>query len=216
MIKARRPKRTYDSAGRQTRAQQTRRHILEAAHRVFAERGYAGATMQLIAGEAAVSLQTIYAIFKNKPRVLVALFNVSSSSGTEENIPVLQRAGPKAVARERDPRHQISMLAQVVADNLTGAAPVAEILEDAARTEPEIQTILTRLNTQRLEHMSTVVRQIGANGPLRSYTDEASARDIVWALTSPELFLLLTRDSGWSKEKYRSWLEEALSHALLP
>jgi AcrR family transcriptional regulator len=216
MIKAKRPKRNYDSAGRQAMAEQTRRHILEAAHRIFAERGYAGATMQLIASEAGISLQTIYANFKNKPRVLVALFNISSSSGAEENVPMLERARPQAVARERDQRRQISMFTQVVADNLTGAAPVAEILEDAARTEAEIQTILKRLNAQRLEHMGAFVRQIGANGPLRNHEDPSSARDIVWALTSPELFLLLTRDRGWSKEKYRSWLENALTDALLP
>lgn len=172
--------------------------------------------MQIIAAESGVSLQTVYAIFKNKPRVLVALFNLSSSQGAEENVPMLQRAGPQAVARERDQRRQLLMFVQVVADNLTGAAPVSEIMEDAARTEPEIQKILRRLNTQRLEHMTTFVQQISANGPLRPHTDQSSARDIVWALTSPAVFLLLTRDRGWSKEKYGSWLADALIYALLP
>jgi hypothetical protein len=46
--------------------------------------------------------------------------------------------------------------------------------------------------------------------------DEVQARDTVWTLTSPEVFLLLTQDRGWSKEKYAQWLMDMLTRALLP
>lgn len=215
MAKAIRTKRAYDSSHRRALAAQTRRRILESARKLFMERGYAGAAMPAIAAEAGVGLQTIYASFQNKPRLLVALFNASSAAQGEENVPMPQRAGPRAAAGERDQRRQIEMLARVVADNLAGAAPVSEILVDAARTEPEIQRVLKRLNAQRLAHMALAAEQIRANGPFRSNMDTASARDIIWALTSPELFLLLTRDRGWSKEAYAQWLSDMLMHALL-
>jgi len=46
--------------------------------------------------------------------------------------------------------------------------------------------------------------------------DEVEATETVWTLTSPEVFLLLTRDRGWSKGKYAEWLADTLIRALLP
>ncbi len=202
-------KRAYHSAVRQEQISRTRKRILKAAHKLFAERGYAGANMRAIAAEADVGMRSIYTIFKNKPRLLVALFNAVSAPTGEEYLPVPERA------TQRDQREQIQMFAQVVADNLQGAAPVAEIMVDAARTEPEIQRVLGVLHKARLEHMMLLVEQLRANGPLRAGLDAEIARDIVWTQTSPEVFLLMTRDRGWSKESYVNWLADALIHALL-
>lgn len=208
-------KRGYHSAMRQAQASRTRMRILAAAHKLFAEKGYAGASMQAIAAEAGVGMQTIYAIFKNKPRLLVALFNAASAPPGEENTPVPERAAPRAVARQHDQRKQLQMFARVVADNLQGAAPVSEIMMDAARTEPEIRRVLNVLNAARLDHVALFVEQLRSNGPLLGGLDAGKARDIVWALSSPEVFLLMRRERGWSKESYMEWLADALIHALL-
>jgi len=209
-------KREYDSSRRQAQAGETRRHILEAARKLFMERGYAGATAEAIAAEAGVSAQTIYAIFKNKKRMLVSLMNVSPTTGVEDPTPLPERANVQAVAQERDRHRQLEMFAQVVAANLDQAAVVSEIMSDAAKTEPDFNRILQKLNKQRLEHMTLAVQQFAANGPFREEMDEVQARDTVWTLTSPEVFLLLTQDRGWSKEKYAQWLTDMLTRALLP
>ncbi len=217
MAKAKSSKRTYDSTRRQAQAAETRRHILRAAHRLFTQRGYTGATMQAIADEAGVAMQTLYAIFDNKRKILVELFNVSSAAAGEEHTPMPERAGPQAVAREPDQRRQLQMFSQIVAANLEGAAPISEIMADAAKTERDIDKILQRLDRQRLEHIALAVEQIAAHGPFRDdMTPAAHATDVVWALTSPELFLLLTRERGWSKEAYAAWLSDTLIKGLLP
>src|ERR687893_2961747 len=51
---------------RQRQALHTRRLIVDAARRLFLERGYGVTTMEAIAGEAGVAVSTVYAIFKNK------------------------------------------------------------------------------------------------------------------------------------------------------
>jgi AcrR family transcriptional regulator len=209
-------KREYDSSRRQAQAGETRRHILEAARKLFMERGYAGATAEAIAAEAGVSAQTIYAIFKNKKRMLVSLMNVSPTTGVEDPTPMPERANVQAVAQERDRHRQLEMFAQVVAANLDQAAVVSEIMSDAAKTEPDFNRILQKLNKQRLEHMTLAVEQFAANGSFREEMDEVHARDTVWTLTSPEVFLLLTQGRGWSKEKYAQWLTDMLTRALLP
>lgn len=216
MPKSNSTKRKYDSTRRQAQAGETRRQILEAAHKLFIEHGYAGATIEAIAKEAGVALKTVYAVFKNKWKILVTLLNNSSSNSGEENIPMLERAGPKAVAQERDQRRQLQMFAQVIANNLEGAAYISEIMQVAAKTEADVDKMVQNLNKQRWQHMAVAVQQIVTNGPLQEEMDAAHATDIVWTLTSPEVFLLLTRDRGWSKEKYAEWLADTLIRALLP
>lgn len=215
MKKSNSPKRKYDSTRRQAQAEETRRQILTAAYKLFIERGYAGATIEAIAAEAGVAPETIYAVFKNKGRILVSLINFLSATRAEEKIPLLQRAGPLAVAQERDQHRQLQMFAQVVADNLEGAASVSEIILVASKTERNVEKIMQQLTKQRRQHMTSAVQQIAANGPFRENMDEVYATDIVWTLTSPEVFLLLTRDLGWPKEKYAHWLADTLARVLL-
>ena len=216
MTKLKSTKREYDSSRRQAQANETRRHILEAARKLFMERGYAGATAEAIAAEAGVAAQTIYAIFKNKKRILVSLMNVSPTTGVEDHTPMPERTNVQAVAQEHDQRPQLQMFAQVVANNLDQVAGVFEVMTEAAKVEPDFERIIQKLNKQRLEHMTLAVQQIAANGPFRDNMDEAYARNTVWTLTSGEVFLLLTRDRGWSKEQYAGWLADMLIRVLLP
>jgi len=216
MTKSNSPKRKYDSSRRQAQADETRRQMLTAAHKLFIERGYAGATIEAIAAAAGVAPETIYAVFKNKGRILVSLINFLSATRAEERVPLLERAGPQAVAREHNQRRQLKIFAQVVANNLDGNASISEIILVAAKTDHDIKKIMQQLIKQRRQHMAVAVQQIASNGPFRENMDEAYATDTVWTLTSPEVFLLLTRDLGWAKEKYAQWLAETLIRVLLP
>ncbi len=209
------PKRKYDSTRRQAQAEETRRRILDAAQKLFMEHGYAGATIDSISKEAGVALKTVYAVFDNKRNILIELLNRSSSNRGEANTPVLERASVKAVTQERDPQKQLKMFAQVIAGNLEGAAAIAEIMNVAAKTEADINELVQKLNKQRWQNMAFAVNQFSANGALRE-KDEKSATDTVWTLTSPEVFLLLTRERGWSAENYSEWLADKLIRALLP
>ena len=216
MKKSNSPKRKYDSTRRQSQADETRRQILTAAHRLFTERGYAGATIEAIAAQAGVAPETIYAIFRNKGKILASLVNFLSASRAEERVPLLERIGPQAVSQERDPRRQLQLFAQVVANNLEGNASISEIILVAAKTDQDIEKIMQQFIKQRRQHMAVAVQQIAANGPFRDNMDEEYAADTVWTLASPEVFLLLTRDLGWPKDKYARWLTETLISVLLP
>src|ERR1051325_1484143 len=137
MTKEKTPKREYDSSRRQAQASETRRHILEAARKLFIERGYAGATAEAIAAEAGVAAQTIYANFQNKKKMLISLMNVSPATGVEDHTPMLERVSVQAVNQETNRNRQLQMFAEVVANNLDQVADVSEIMADAAKTEPD-------------------------------------------------------------------------------
>ena len=70
-----RPRRSLQPRKRpvQERSRLTVDQILEAAARVFAERGFAGATTNRIAERAGVSIGSLYQYFPNKDTILVAL-----------------------------------------------------------------------------------------------------------------------------------------------
>jgi AcrR family transcriptional regulator len=207
--------RKYDSIRRQAQARQTRLQIAEAARLLFLEKGYAGTTIEAVADRAGVAPETIYAAFKNKRNVLSFLFDISIG-GDDEDIRLLDRPDPQAVLRETDQHSLLRIFAWDITKILHRAAPVFEILRIAGKTEPEIAELVQRLLRERLINMTMVAKQIVANGPLREGLNRARAAEILWSMTSPELYLLLTRDRGWPDEEYIQWLTDTLIRLLLP
>jgi hypothetical protein len=108
------------------------------------------------------------------------------------------------------------MFSTDITEIMSRAAPVFEIMRSAAKLEPEIAELVQNMFEERLQNMTHFVQSVAANGSLRDGLDEAQAGEIVWAMTSPELFQLLTVDRGWTKEKYAQWLADALIRQLLP
>jgi AcrR family transcriptional regulator len=209
------PKRPYNSTRRQEQARQTRQQIADAARRLFTERGYAGATIEAIAQEAEVAPETIYATFGSKRKILSHLMSIAVG-GDDRPIRLLDRPKPQEVMQERDQRQQLSLFAHDITFILERVAPIFEIMRAAAKTEPEIAELLEHTLQERLQNLEIFVHQMAANGPLREGLQTYQAADTVWAITSPELFTLLTVDRGWSREQYRDWLTTSLIRLLLP
>jgi AcrR family transcriptional regulator len=209
------PRRKYDSSRRKEQARQTRLQIVESARQLFLARGYTGATIEAIAQAAGVAEETIYAAFGSKRKILEFLLDISVG-GDDQDVTILDRPGPQAVLHDSDPQRQLAMFAQDITEIMRRAAPIFEIMRDAAKTEPEIAGHLQALLQERLQNMLIFVRHVSANGPLREGLVEKTAGETVWALTSPEVFQLLTRDRGWPAEAYTRWLEDSLVRLLLP
>jgi len=208
-------KRKYDSSRRKAQARQTRLQITEAAYKLFVERGYAGATIEAIAQEAGVAQETVYAIFGSKRKILAFLLDISVG-GDDQPVRILDRREPQAVLHDTDQKRQLAMFAKGITEILIRAAPIVEIMRNAAKIEPEIAELLENMLKERLQNMTSFAQSVADNGPLQVGLDEAQAGEMVWAMTSPELFQLLTIDRGWTKEKYTQWLTDVLPRLLLP
>ncbi len=207
-------KRKYDSSRRQAQARQTKLQIAEAARVLFIERGYAGTSMESIAERAVVATETIYAIFQNKRNVLSFLFDISIG-GDDESIHLLDRPGPQEVLKETDPQRLLTLFANDITQILHRAAPVFEVLRIAAKTEAEISELVQRLLRERMANMTMVAKHLAATSSLREGLDRARAAELIWSMTSPELYLLLTRDLRWTDEQYTDWLKDTLARLLL-
>jgi AcrR family transcriptional regulator len=209
------PVRKYDSTRRQAQARQTRLQIATAARVLFLERGYAGTSIEAIADKAGVAPETIYATFKNKRNILSFVFDISIG-GDDEDIRLLDRPDPQAVLQETDQHRLLTLFARDITKILHRAAPIFEILRIAAKTEPEIAELVQRLLRERMANMNIVAKKVAANGSLREGLNRTGAAEQIWAMTSPELYLLLTRDRGWMDEEYSQWLTDTLIRLLLP
>jgi AcrR family transcriptional regulator len=215
MAKSTQPKRTYNSTRRQAQARQTRQQIADAARKLFIQRGYAGATIEAIAQEAAVAPETVYAVFGNKWKIMRHVLDIAIG-GDDAPIHLLDRPEPQAVFRDTDQHRQLRQFARNIASVIERVAPVFEIMQMAAKNEAEIAELVQHALDERWHNLQTMLGHVAANGPLREGLDLARAADTVWTLTSAEVYLLLTANRGWSRDQYADWLGESLIRLLLP
>jgi len=211
MAKPVKPRRPYRSERRREQAQQTRRRILDAAHRLFVERGFSGTTIAAVATEAGTAAETVYAIFGSKPGLLADL--VSAAVRGDESTPVQEQSGPAAVRAATDQREQLRLFANDIVRRLERVGPLMTVLATEARSEPALDDLYQELHRTRLRGLRILTDALRANGPLRLDVDRAT--EAVWALASPELHVLLTRTRGWARAAYVDWLAESLSALLL-
>jgi AcrR family transcriptional regulator len=208
-------KRKYDSSRRQAQARETRRQIVEAARSLFIKRGYNGTTIDAIAQAAVVAPETVYAIFGNKRKILSHLMDISIG-GDDQPIRLIDRPEPQAVLHDTDQRRQIMMFSQGITEIMARVAHLFEIMRSAAKTEKDIEDLLQHMLKERLENMTIFVQRIATRGGLRERMEVSTAGELVWTITSPEVFLLLTRDRNYSTEQYAAWLQATLTRLLLP
>lgn len=203
--------RLYRSERRREQAEETRQRVLDAAAKLFVERGYGGASIAAIAEGAGVSAETIYARFGNKRTLLGEL--VRRAVRGDDPRPVPEQERPRALVASSDQHEQLALFAADIVLRLERAAPVVAIVAGASPSDPELAELLARLHADRLKNLRVLVDALAANRPLRLGHDDAV--ETVWALTSPELHQLLTRIRGWKRRRYCKWLADSLAHLLL-
>jgi AcrR family transcriptional regulator len=205
-------RRPYDSPVRQEQAAQTRARIVESAGELFVAQGYGRTTIRQIAEAAGVAVDTVYATFGSKPRVLTAVIDerLSAGSGAAN---VMDRPEAVAVRDETDQHRQVQLLGRYLATVVTGVMPVFEMLRSAAAAEPAIAEVYAEMQGYRLQNMRRAIDWIAARGPLRLPPVEAA--ETLWALASPDTARQLMVGQGWSAERYGEWLADVLGRAIL-
>ena len=209
-------KRRYDSSRRRAQAAQTRREIIAAAHDVFLELGYAGGTMQQIADAAGVVVETIYRGFDGKAALFRAVVEAAVSGGAERaERPVEHRPAIREIIEESDPRRKIEMYADTQPGVHVRLGPLYRVLAEAAAVDPELAALQDDLERDRLEGMARFAADLVATGGLRSDVDAEHARDVIWTLASHQVYEMLVIQRGWATDRYRDWVAQMLTAALL-
>jgi AcrR family transcriptional regulator len=207
------PKRRYDSSGRQAQARRNRQVILDAAQRHFLEGGYAATTVAAVAAEAGVSVETIYKAFGGKPGLVRAIYDRGLAG--REPVPAYQRADEMR-ERETDPRAIMRNWGTLASEVSSVVSPIARLVRAAAASDPDMAALLRANNDvreRRARHHASFLKR---RGYLRHGVSLAQATDILWTCTSDELYDLLVTQRGWAPPRYARWLADYMIATLLP
>jgi AcrR family transcriptional regulator len=200
--------RTAKSPSRKERALATRRRMMDAAFQVFSERGYAKTTMEAIAAEAGVAVQTVYFTFHTKAELLQAAYEYAVL-GPEGTPPHLAEWWD-AAEREPDVAKAVAQIVDGTVEVFERAAPLVWAVhgDEDARATYEFNEQLRREGYER------IVAFLARKHPLRRGLTRPKARDLMLTLLGPHVFVLLTRQLGWSVREFATWARAALLREL--
>jgi AcrR family transcriptional regulator len=191
---------------RDERAQVTRRRIADAARVLFRTRGYGATTLQAVAEDAGVAVQTVYAVYGSKAGILHELRDT-----------VLRQPAAEALyadaMEEADAGRKLELFASSIRRRWEFGHDVVAIQRDAAATDPSLRAEVEHVLGMRRNGIARLARSLGEE--LSAGIDPAQAAAILDALTLPEIYSELRDISGWTADKYESWLGQCLKNQLL-
>ena len=204
---------TQKRTRRAEKARATHDRIVEAATRLFLERGYVQTTIDAVAEAGDVAVETVYARFRNKTNLMIA---VKEAAVTEHGeVPLDRRPELDALAAEPDQRRQLKIAAGLSRGMLERISPVYAVLRNAAAADDGLREHLAADIAVRRNFQRTIVKLIRAQRPLRRGLSVAQAAETYSALANPDVYLLLTIHHGWSADRYQTWLADSLASLLL-
>lgn len=204
----RKVKRPYRSPRRREQAEETRRRILSAARRLFVARGYGGATMESIAEEGGVAVQTVYATLGSKKGILLALLDEMAADA--------DRGGMEAAvaAAKGDPRRQLRERLAFTTRFYAAGADLIQIARTVSGVEPDLLDLWNEGEARRYRAADTLVTEWAAAGALAPGLGVREAVDLVWAFGGPDLFRLLVVERGWEQSRFEEYLAAFLEGQL--
>ncbi|RSM52491.1 TetR/AcrR family transcriptional regulator [Amycolatopsis sp. WAC 01376] len=199
---------------RAERAAETRRRIIEAARELFLADGYGATTLQQVADRAGVAVQTIYFTFRNKPALLKELVDVAIA-GDDSPVATMERPWFAQVLDAPDARTAVTALVTGSRAVLERVAAVNDMVRTATAAHPDLRELWPdREDPRHTVHTAAAKALLEKPGVRTDLTVEKAA-DILYAVLSPELFLILTRDRAWAPGDWEPWVEELLAAQLL-
>jgi AcrR family transcriptional regulator len=207
-------KRNYESALRAEQAKATRRAIVDAAARLFVERGYGPTTVDAIAKAAGVSRKTVFTSVGGKLQAL-KLARDWAIVGDDEPIPLMARPQVKQAQAEPDARQILRMHAAMVRDVNSRVAQIVHVIESAAGLDADIRALSDEGRAQRQTGMRALAAELQRRAALRPDLDADLAADILCVYNDSRVYRHLVHERGWSPERFEQWLAEALTAQLI-
>ena len=208
-----RPRR-YDSPVRRERALETERRILRAAATAFADTGYVGTSLAVIANEAGVNPRTVYKVFGTKVGLLSRLVDVAMV-GDQEAVPVAGRSWTLDAFRAPTGVERVAAFAAAIRRVMESAGAVFRTAAQAAVADPEASALWRDGQKRRQQDAAAFIAALHDASHLRSDRTPDEATGSVWLLTSPETYLQMTDGLAWSADQYEQWLRQSMFDLLL-
>jgi len=190
------------------RRERTRLRILDAANRQLLERGYHGVGLEAVAREAGVTRQTVYDQFGSKAGLLGAMI------GRQEEQAGLPRVLQKVVS-QIDGMSMLKAMLDAIVEVEPLVYPYSRLVYAARLDDPVAADMWHARMSSRRAGMGMVFARLASDGRLRRGSTPEEAAEIAWALASPHQYEYLVIERGWTVERYRRHLEEAITSNLI-
>ena len=165
-------------------------------------------TIEAIARRAEVSAPSIYAIFKSKPGLLIALLDQSMFGADYEEV-------VRQTLNATDPETRLRRAAAVSRQIRSAQSAAFDLMRSAGVVAPELAKLEQQREHLRYEKEEGMINFLRDTEALRSGLSHRTARDIFWMLTGGDVYRMLVRERGWSPQKYQNWLADTLVRSLL-
>jgi AcrR family transcriptional regulator len=193
---------------REEYAQATRRAILDAARRLFAERGYFATKVDDVADEARVAPATVYAVAGGKRGLLEAVIRTWTTD------PIVERT-TEQVGVSTDP-------VEIIRDVASGVRHMREEWSDVIRllltTAPHDSDVAEQLRSATDTYRAAfvpVAKRLAKLSALRPDINVPTAVDLLWFYFGYSSYFTLHDDNHWSYERAEQWLADQACRTLL-
>jgi AcrR family transcriptional regulator len=201
------PARQYNSPARQQQAAETRDRIIAAARELFAQKGYDQTSIEEVATAARVSAPTVFAVFGSKRGILAGLLDRALYGNEHDGITA-------AAKRISDPILRLRSVAAIARQVHDAERAEMTVLRGLSTLSPEIAELEQAHESQRFRRQKSAVRSAAQAKRLRDDLTENEARDILWTLTSRDVYRKLVVERGWTSARYEMWLAGTIEQSL--
>lgn len=206
--------RPYRSSLRDDQARATRRRIVDAAHDLFLELGYARTTIDTIAARAEVSRKTVFTSVGGKAMALKLAWDWALA-GDDEPIGMAHRPVSLHIREQREPAATVTAWAHLQGTIASRLAPLYEVVIIAADVDPQAAELRAENERNRIEGARWFAEHLDSLGGLRAGLDVGRAASIAAVLMDPVPAGRLVHGAGWSVDEYGDYLTRIARASLL-
>jgi AcrR family transcriptional regulator len=161
-----------------------------------------------------VAVQTIYNTVGSKREVLGGVVELTVRGPDYPATPA-QGVGRRIRAAET-PEQIVELLVDWLAEAHTRSAAMYVAIREAAAVDADAAELERALGDARFRGYREAARELARRGGLRPGLTPDHAAATIWTLGLSETYRYLCQRRGWSAARYRRWLSDALSAALVP
>ncbi|MGK8488702.1 TetR/AcrR family transcriptional regulator [Nocardia asiatica] len=152
------------------------RDLLDAAARVFAERGYDNTTVAAITAEAGVSRATMYVYFASKEEIFFAL-----AERVRDDFLAAQEPG----IQDDDPRAMLRATIESFADAVATAGPLLRLIDERGAVDPKVAALAEEITERPIRRFTRYLqRQLDAGRVTAVVPPRVIAETIGYTLTA--------------------------------
>jgi len=193
---------------RQEYAQETRQAIVDAARKLFAERGYFATRVDDIAAEARVSPATVYSVTGGKQSLLTGLI----VSWNDDPMIASTLDGIDASVDSVEIIRQLASASRTMRESFVD---IMQVMLVTAPHDTEIAELERRSTTHYRSAIESIAERLVELGEVQPGLQLQDVADLLWFYFGYASYFTLVGDNGWSYERAEGWLAEQAVSVLL-